>query len=114
MVSLNMLKSQYMMIFTDKDVKKGSKIEIHLVGDTDIKKINKESRNKDYPTDVLSIEIDENTPDGIYYVGDILINIDQAKRQMKDYNNEDVRLEIAELAAHGVLHLLGVHHDEDH
>lgn len=109
-----MINGSNSMIFTNKDVKKGAKIEIHLVGDADIKKINKESRNKDYPTDVLSIEMDENTPDGIYYIGDILINIDQAKRQMKDYDNQDVRLEIAELAAHGVLHLLGVHHDEYH
>jgi len=102
------------LIFTDKKVKKNSKIEIHIVGDKEIQKLNKQTRGKDYPTDVLSIEIEEQFPDTPYYIGDIIINLDQARRQMKEYGNDDVRLEIAELAAHGVLHLLGVHHTGDH
>lgn len=102
------------LIFTDKELKKNSKIEIHFVGDKEIKDLNKETREKDYPTDVLSIEINEELPNKGFYIGDIIINIDQAKRQMKEYGNDDVRLELAELAGHGVLHLLGIHHKGDH
>ncbi len=103
------------LIFTDKPVRKNSYMVVHLVDDKEIQRINKEQRGKDYPTDVLSFEIDANDPDGRYYVGDVIVNIDQAKRQMKKYGNDDVRLEIADLVAHGVLHLLGVNHEgEDH
>lgn len=93
--------------------KKNSKIHIHLVGDNEIQELNKLHRGKDYPTDVLSFNIDQELPNGEFYIGDIIINIDQAKRQMSEYSNNDIRLEIAELAEHGVLHLLGVHHPED-
>lgn len=92
---------------------KNSKINVHLVGDDEIRKLNKKYMKKDYPTDVLSFNIDETLPDGTYYLGDVIINIDQAKRQMKEYKNNDIRREIAQLAEHGVLHLLGIHHKED-
>ena len=101
------------IIKTDKEVRKNTKINVHLVGDDDIQKLNKEQRGKDYPTDVLSFVMDEELPDGEFYAGDIIVNIDQAKRQMSEYNNDDVRFEISELVAHGVLHLLGIHHEED-
>ncbi len=101
------------LIFTKKEVRKNSKINIYLIGDKEIQDLNKKHRGKDYPTDVLSFEMDENLPSGEYYLGDILINIDQAQRQMEKYGNKDIRLEIAQLAEHGVLHLLGIHHKED-
>lgn len=96
------------------EIKKNSKINVHLVGDKEIQKLNKQHLKKDYPTDVLSFNIDEETPTGEYYIGDIIVNIDQAKRQSKEYGNDDFRKEIAELVEHGVLHLLGIHHKEDH
>lgn len=96
------------------EIKKNSKINVHLVGDKEIQKLNKQHLKRDYPTDVLSFNIDENTPSGEYYIGDIIVNIDQAKRQSKEYGNDDYRKEIAELIEHGVLHLLGIHHKEDH
>jgi len=95
-----------------KAIDKNSKIHVHLVGDKEIQKLNKIHMKKDYPTDVLSFNIDEKLPNGEYYIGDVIINIDQAKRQMNDYDNKDIRREISELAEHGILHLLGIHHKE--
>lgn len=95
------------------EIQKNSKISVHFVGDKEIQKLNKEHLQKDYPTDVLSFHIDEKLPNGEYYIGDIIVNIDEAKRQMKDYGNDDVRRELAELVEHGVLHLLGIHHPHD-
>lgn len=95
------------------EIRKNSKIHIHLVGDKEIQELNKMHRGKDYPTDVLSFHMDENLPNGEYYIGDIIINIDQAERQKAEYSNDDIRVEIAELAEHGVLHLLGIHHEGD-
>lgn len=93
--------------------RKNSKINVHLVGDEEILALNKKHMKKDYPTDVLSFNIDEELPDGEYYLGDIVVNIDQAERQMKDYKNDDVRREIAQLVEHGMLHLMGIHHKHD-
>ena len=94
----------------DKPIK-NSKINVHLVGDEEIRKLNKKHLGKDYATDVLSFNIDEQLPDGEYYLGDIIVNIDEAERQMKEYGNNDVRQEIAQLVEHGMLHLMGIHHD---
>lgn len=87
-------------------------ISVSIVDDKKIAELNKKYRNKDYATDVLSFNIDEKMEDGTFYLGDIVVNIEQAERQAKEYDNT-VEQEISELVAHGVLHLLGVHHDGD-
>ena len=94
------------------EVEKNSFANISFVDDAQMKKLNKKYKGKDYPTDVLSFEINEKTPEGKNYIGDIVVNIDQAKRQAKEYKNTTEE-EIAELVAHGTLHLQGFHHDGD-
>ena len=87
-------------------------ISVFITDDKDMKKLNKEYLNRDYTTDVLSFEIKEQQEDGSLYLGDIVVNKDQAKRQAKTYEN-DFEEEISELVGHGVLHLLGIHHKGD-
>lgn len=87
-------------------------ISISIVNDEEIQKLNKQFRDKDYPTDVLSFELSEEIEGGGQYLGDIVVNKDQAERQADKYGNT-FEEEIAELVAHGVLHLLGIHHDGD-
>lgn len=87
-------------------------ISVSIVGDKEIQNLNKKHLDRDYPTDVLSFPVKEKLEDGTDYIGDIVVNRDQARRQMIEYNN-DVEHEIAELVSHGVLHLLGVHHPHD-
>lgn len=91
---------------------KNTFINVSFVGDSEMLELNKKYKNKDYPTDVLSFNINEKMDDGKFYLGDIVVNVDQANRQASDYKN-DLRHEIAELVEHGVLHLLGVHHEHD-
>lgn len=86
-------------------------ISISIVSDPEMKKLNKKHRGKDYPTDVLSFNLDEKLPNGDFMLGEVIVNKDQAKRQAKDYGNS-YEEEVAELVEHGVLHLLGVHHKE--
>ncbi len=93
-------------------VTKNSFANISFVGDAQMKKLNKKYKGKDYPTDVLSFEINEKTPEGKNYIGDIVVNIDQAKRQAKEYKNTTEE-EISELVAHGMLHLQGINHEGD-
>lgn len=88
------------------------RISILISDDKDISKLNKEYLDRDYTTDVLSFKINEELEDGTNYLGDVIVNKDQAKKQASEYNNSWEQ-EVADLVAHGVLHLLDVHHPDD-
>lgn len=92
--------------------KKKLYISVSIVGDEEIKELNNKYRKKDCPTDVLSFDINEEQEDGTYYLGDVIVNKEQAQRQAKEYGN-DLEHEVSDLVAHGVLHLLGVDHKEE-
>ena len=98
--------------FLNKEQLKKVFINVTFVGDDQMLELNKKYKNKDYPTDVLSFNINETMNDGRFYLGDIVVNVDQAERQAADYKN-DTNHEISALVEHGTLHLLGVHHEHD-
>ncbi|MFC1756044.1 rRNA maturation RNase YbeY [Patescibacteria group bacterium] len=87
-------------------------VSLKFSHDKEIQELNKEHLGKDVPTDVLSFKMGEQREDGSLYLGDIIVNMDQAERQAKEYGNT-VEEELAQLAEHGVLHLFGVHHEGD-
>lgn len=72
----------------------------------------------DAPTDVLSFALEEKSPDEPAYadpggdklLGDIIISVPTAVRQAGEYGHSLAR-ELAFLAVHGFLHLLGYDHD---
>lgn len=77
-----------------------------------IHKINKEYRNVDRPTDVISFAYNETENIGpMEVVGDIIISIDKVKEQAKEYGHSDKR-EFFYLLTHGMLHILGYDHIE--
>ena len=85
---------------------------IIFVEDDEIHQINKEYRQVDRVTDVISFAFEDN--DDILYndirvLGDIYICIPQMKRQAKEYGHSEKR-ELSFLAVHGLLHLLGYDH----
>ena len=69
-----------------------------------IKEYNKTYRNIDRETDVLSFPSDEEGE-----LGDILISIDKAKTQAKEYGHS-LKRELSFLLCHGILHCLGFDH----
>ena len=85
---------------------------IVFVDDEEIHKINKEYRNVDRVTDVISFAF-EDSKDLLYndfrMLGDIYICIPQMKRQAKEYGHSEKR-ELSFLTVHGLLHLLGYDH----
>lgn len=87
-------------------------ISVSITDDKQIQDLNKRYRDKDYPTDVLSFNIDKEVSTDEFYIGDIVVNKDQARRQASKFNNS-LEEEIADLVRHGILHLLGIHHDGD-
>ena len=85
---------------------------IIFVSDDEIHQINKQYRNVDRVTDVISFAFEDS--DNIRYnnlrmLGDIYICIPQMKRQAEDYGHSEKR-ELSFLAVHGLLHLLGYDH----
>lgn len=78
-----------------------------LVGDARIRRLNRDFRGYDKPTDVLSFAANE--PD---YLGDIVISVDTANRQARRRGSH-LRRELKVLALHGFLHLLGYDHESD-
>ena len=108
----NFSPSIWMLFRKDpSNMKKRTYISVTISGDKEIQKLNKKYLKKDRPTDVLSFNINQEMKDGTFYLGDVVVNKEQAKRQAGKGKN-GVEKEISELVAHGVLHLLGVHHEE--
>lgn len=91
--------------------KKKLYVSVSIVGDEEITKLNNKYRKEDCKTDVLSFDINEQQEDGTYYLGDVVVNKEQAQRQCKEYGNS-VEQEISDLVGHGVLHLLGIDHED--
>ncbi|MDD4733919.1 MAG: rRNA maturation RNase YbeY [Bacilli bacterium] len=88
--------------------------DIIIVDNFNIKKINKEYRNIDNYTDVISFALEDfcDIKTEVRILGDIYISIDKAKEQAKDYGHSLLR-ELSFLSIHGLLHLLGYDHEQE-
>ena len=83
-----------------------AEISITLLDDAEIASMNREFLSHDGPTDVISFPLYEEGEDP---VGDIYVGYEQAVRQAQA-NDVEPREELARLAVHGVLHVLGHDH----
>lgn len=102
-----------------------TELSLTFVSDKRIHEINRQYRDKDRPTDVISFAMEEMGEGEIEIrgaelpriLGDIIISVDTAKQQADEYGHSLMR-EMGFLAVHGFLHLLGYDHlneqDEKH
>ena len=76
--------------------------------------INKEYREKDAPTDVISFAYNEDEDNGGFYevLGDIIISLERVEEQSGEYGHSYER-EFYYVLTHGILHLLGYDHIEE-
>lgn len=97
-----------------ENIEKNYVLSVIFVNDNEIHEINKQYRNIDRPTDVISFasldsedkyDIDQEEIE----LGDIFINIDACKKQADDYGHSFSR-ELCFLFTHGICHLLGYDH----
>ena len=93
-----------------------TEVDITIVDDEEIHQLNRDYRNVDRPTDVLSFALDEDDEDEpellegqLHLLGDIIISAETATRQAEEFGHGFER-EIVYLAVHGLLHLLGYDH----
>ena len=93
-----------------------AEVSLLFVDNDAIQQLNKDYRDKDMPTDVLSFpmyEPDEEIVDEEeILLGDIIISLERAKEQSEDYGHSLER-EVMYLLVHGLLHLLGYDHMQD-
>ena len=106
-------------------IEAGCEVSITLVDDNRIKDINREFRNIDSATDVLSFPIvnmdegiilstegDIDRDEDLLLLGDLVISLERALKQAEEYGHSFAR-EVAFLTTHGVFHLLGYDHMND-
>ncbi len=99
---------------------KNTELSVLIVDNEYIRELNSLYRNKDEITDVLSFamnELGEDEPDfeeqaEINILGDIVISLEQALLQSKEYAHSLER-ELGYLLTHGLLHLLGYDHNNE-
>jgi probable rRNA maturation factor len=94
-------------------------LSLRLTDDREVQALNRQYRQQDKPTDVLSfaaLETESPPPEVIQslplYLGDIVISLDTAQRQALSQQHP-LETELAWLAAHGLLHLLGWDHPDE-
>jgi probable rRNA maturation factor len=89
----------------------GAELSVLLVADGEMRRLNRDWRGKDRPTDVLSFAQGEGAgaaPDGL--LGDVVISVDTARRQAHT-GRRPLGREAERLLVHGLLHLLGYDHE---
>ena len=101
-----------------------AEVSVTIVNNEAIREINRETRDIDRPTDVLSfpmlyfdengdiIDSDYDMDGDVLVLGDIVISAERAKEQAEEFGHS-FRREIAFLTVHSMLHLLGYDHVDD-
>lgn len=101
----------------EQKVKSDTEVSVCVVGDRKMKNLHKKFLGEDTTTDVLSFPLEDDksgfvsAPDGILHLGDIVVSYPVARRSAAEHNllvEEEIKL----LVKHGMLHLLGIHHEE--
>ena len=90
------------------EVAKGQPFGCLITGDTELRRLNRDFRGLDYPTDVLSFPAAAPAT----HLGDLAISLGRARVQAREFGHGPEQ-EVEILMLHGVLHLLGFDHEID-
>ena len=94
-----------------------AEVNVTLINDEMIREMNRQYRDIDASTDVLSFPLgengvyDENPETGAKMLGDIVISVEHALSQADLYGH-GIEREVAFLTVHSMLHLLGYDHEQ--
>lgn len=110
------IKKAILAVVNIENIKGEGEISVSIVNDEEIKILNYDYRGINKSTDVLSFpqykNINEILKEDYKVIGDIVINIDQVKKQALKFSNSIMR-EIAYLSIHSMYHLLGFNHENE-
>jgi probable rRNA maturation factor len=93
------------------DGRDGYEVSLRLTDDASIRRLNRDYRAKDKPTDVLAFAQREGPAGALHpaVLGDLVISVETARRQAR----RGLAAELLHLASHGLCHLLGYDHRDD-
>ena len=112
------LQTWFEQLKVEHNLAEECELSLQLTSDRQIQTLNHQYRSFDKPTDVLAFAATESEiilPEELaepLYLGDIIISLDTAAKQAQEQQHTLV-VELAWLASHGVLHLLGWDHPDD-
>lgn len=109
---IGIIKRSIEAVVDEEDLNSDIEVSVSFVGDEEIRELNKNYRNVDSTTDVLSFPIDDEFKIISNILGDIVINTKKVIEQAKEYNHSNER-EISYLTVHSMLHLLGYDHIDE-
>ena len=93
-------------------VAKKSSFDCLITGDAELRRLNRQFRRKNYPTDVLSFPSETGAPHSAKTLGEMAISADRALEQSREHGHS-LADELKILMLHGVLHLMGHDHEAD-
>jgi probable rRNA maturation factor len=116
------LQIEDLLLFAAKSeqLEEDCELSVTFVSNERIQEINREYRDKDRPTDVISFAMEELGEGEVELVGadmprvlgDIIISVPKAREQAEEYGHSFMR-ELGFLSVHGFLHLLGYDHETE-
>jgi len=111
---------EILITFLNHLFEKDYMLSLYITDDSEIQKLNKIYRNKDFPTDILSWSYDENiskTDEKIILesknsvlTGELVVSAERILEQSKE-NGWDFKTELTRILAHGCVHLTGMDHE---
>ena len=112
-----MFNDYYVKIFDELKLEGEYITDVTIVDNKTIHRINREFRNVDRPTDVISFaflddEAEKSLKGGPINLGQIIISYEKAESQAEEYGHS-INREMVFLFVHGMLHLLGYDHSND-
>lgn len=117
----DLIEKIYLYMLKQEDLSEKAEVSLVLTDNEEIKLLNKEYRNIDSATDVLSFPIYEveelellknKESEEEILLGDIVVSMEKVTEQSEDYGHSFQR-ELMYLFVHGMLHLLGHDHLEE-
>ena len=109
------------VVSKEAELSEDTEVSVTICDNREIREINREFRNIDKATDVLSFPmysysepmvLSEEILEGEKMLGDIVISLEKAREQAEEYGHSTER-ELSFLTVHSMLHLLGYDHMEE-
>ena len=95
-------------VLSEENLEGDFEVSVSFVTNEEIRTLNREYRNVDSETDVLSFPMDD-VFDGVAILGDIVLSTQKIIEQANDFNHS-IEREMIYLTVHSMLHLLGYDH----
>ena len=109
---LNLIKKSIRAVLDEENIEDSVMVSVSFVDSEEMRNLNRDYRNVDRSTDVLSFPIDDEFMIERRILGDIVINTQRVIEQAKEYGHSEKR-EFSYLTVHSSLHLLGYDHEEE-